>query len=57
MTTAELVKKLLEAIEAGDKPGAVAIAVQAVDEAKEEAQPRRRRRSRAKAAEVVDLRR
>ena len=49
MTTAELVKRLLEAMEAGDKPGAVGVALQAVEEAVEAARPRRRR-SRARQA-------
>jgi hypothetical protein len=47
MKTADLVKRLLEA---GANPEAVAIAITAVEEAAEEARPRRRRR---KPAEVV----
>lgn len=51
MTTAELVKKLLDA---GANSDAVAIAIQAVEEAVAEASPPRRRRRR-KAAEVVSV--
>ena len=47
MKTSELVRKLLEA---GANAEAVEIALQAVEEAVEEARPKRRRR---KAAEVV----
>ena len=54
MTTAELVKKLLDAIEAGDKPEAVAIALQAVDEARSPP-PRRHRRKEGPKGEVVNL--
>jgi hypothetical protein len=50
MTTAELVKKLLDA---GANSDAVAIAIQAVEEAAEAATPRRRRKR--KLAEVVSV--
>jgi hypothetical protein len=55
MTTAELVKKLLDA---GANSDAVAIAIQAVEEARDP--PPRRHRKKAEAGpkgEVVDLRR
>jgi hypothetical protein len=56
MTTAEMVKRLLEAIEAGDKPLAVAIAIEAVEEARNP--PPRRHRKRGEngpRGEVVNL--
>lgn len=49
MTIAELVKRMLEA---GASPDVVEIAIQALEEEREEAQPARRRRNR-KRPEVV----
>jgi hypothetical protein len=57
MTMAELVRKLLEAIEAGDKPGAVAIAVQAVEEAANPPPRRHRKKEAGPRGEVVSLER
>ena len=50
MTISELVKKLLDA---GATAEVVEIAIQALEEEREEAQPARRRRSRARKPEIV----
>jgi hypothetical protein len=53
MTNAELVKRLLDAIQAGDTASAVGIALQAVDEAREEARPKRRHRKKVELVRAV----
>jgi hypothetical protein len=55
MTMADMVRKLLEAIEAGDKPSAVAIAIQAVEEAQTPPPRKHRRKEASPRGEVVNL--
>jgi hypothetical protein len=50
MSTAELVKRMMDA---GANSDAIAIAIQAVEEAQEAAHPRRRRKTPAKRPELA----